>query len=88
MAQAVQSVSEQMLKHADNASYADIGSFEAPTSAKFSLLQNPAIALGFGLILLLVLSKVFGGKKLPPGVKPLPSHPGMWKPRLYQLERR
>ena len=77
MAQSIQSVSEQMLYSAGNAS-SDAANMLTPVPAGFSFFQ-PRVALGFSLLLLIVLARVFGAgkQKLPPGVKRLPRLPGM-----------
>ena len=82
MAQAVQSVGEQLLHSSENGSYTDMPKLDDSTSSQFSLLQNPKIAIGFCFLLMVVLGRVFGGKRLPAGAKPLPILPGGSKIRL------
>lgn len=69
---------DQVFGYADNSSaFANAPSLDAPVTSRFSLLQDPKIALGFCFLLVVVLGRVFsGGRKLPPGVKPLPRLPG------------
>ena len=79
MAQSVEAFGEATLFPADNTSFSDPLTLEAAAPAGFFFLQNPAIALGFCFLLAIVLGRVLGGgaRKLPPGVKPLPRHPGV-----------
>ena len=77
---------EQVVYGADNAS-ASGQDYMSPVPSGFSLFQ-PRVALGFGLILLIVLARVFGGKrKLPAGVKPLPRLPGTYLTRIKCIGR-
>lgn len=76
MASMEASVGEGTLYGADNSSYSDSGILEAPKPTELGFLQNPKVALGFCFLVVLILGKVFGGKKLPAGVKPLPRLPG------------
>lgn len=70
------SAGEGALYGTDNASYSDSSILEAPKPTELGFLQNPKIALGFCFVLVFILGKIFGGKKLPAGVKPLPRLPG------------
>lgn len=63
---------EGTLYGADNTS----SILEGPKPTEMGLLQNPKIAIGFCFLMVFILGKVFGGKKLPAGVKPLPRLPG------------
>ena len=70
------SVGEGTLYGADNSSHSHSTFLQAPMPAEMGFLQNPKIALGFCFLMVFILGKVFGGKKLPAGVKPLPRLPG------------
>lgn len=76
MAQSIQSGSEQMLYASDNAS--ESANVLSPVPSGFSF-GHPRVAIGFTLLLLIVLARVFGAgkQKLPPGVKRLPRLPGL-----------
>nr|POF04147.1 cytochrome p450 monooxygenase psod [Quercus suber] len=78
----------QVFGYADNSStFTDAPMLDAPAVQRFSLLQDPKIALGFCFLLVIVLGRVFsGGRKLPPGVKPLPRLPGLpWAGRFWDV---
>jgi len=78
MAQSIQSSAEQMLYSSDNASSTSTNPLSPVTSGSFFL--QPRVAIGFSLLLLIVLARVFGAgkQKLPPGVKRLPRLPGTY----------
>lgn len=76
MASMEASAGESTLYGAENVSYTDSSILEAPKPTELGFLQNPKVALGFCFVLVFILGKVFGGKKLPAGVKPLPRLPG------------
>ena len=61
---------------AGNTSNTDSPLLDAPKPMEMGFLQNPKIALGFCFLMVFILGKIFGGKKLPAGVKPLPRLPG------------
>lgn len=78
MAEYVSASNEQMQFAPDNASMAEAPhDIAGPVAAGFFSSQ-PKVLIGFALLLVIVLAKVFGSKeKLPPGVKRLPRLPGL-----------
>ncbi|KAK3677176.1 hypothetical protein LTR78_002714 [Recurvomyces mirabilis] len=74
--ESIKASAEQMMYNVDNAT-ANMDSM-SPIPSGFSLYQ-PRVAIGFALIVLIVLARIFGaGKpKLPAGVKPLPRQFGL-----------
>ena len=74
--ESIKASAEQMVYNADNAT-ASMDSM-SPIPSGFSLYQ-PRVTIGFALILLIVVARIFGaGKpKLPAGVKPLPRQFGL-----------
>ena len=72
---------------ADNVSYTGSPGWNGPSATESLLLHTPKVALGLGLLFLLVVVKALrGGRKYPAGVKPLPKHAGNDDSRFAQLE--
>ena len=88
MAQSIQSVHEHMLyASADNATSHSTNILDPVPSGAFSF--QPKVIVGFALVLLIVLARVFGAgkQKLPPGVKRLPRLPGTRTSRACRHRR-
>ena len=61
----------------DNVSFTSTSSMDGPSVTDSLLYHTPKVALGLGLLFVLVLVKALrGGRKYPAGVKPLPKLPG------------
>ncbi|WPH03647.1 cytochrome p450 monooxygenase psod [Acrodontium crateriforme] len=78
---------QESLYPASNAStYLNSPTLDASYLAGFLTLQSPTVTVGLCVVIALVLGRIFGRRKLPQGVKPLPRLPGLpWAGRFWDV---